>query len=77
MEREYLITQKQLEQIEHYKRMFELNADLVMQLCNSQKDDIVYGFELGKMYSHLRHCYIEMCELETEIRNQTVVDENY
>ncbi len=75
MERKYLITQEQLEQIEHYKRMFELNADLVRDLCNSEKDDVVYGFELGKMYSHLRDCFMEMMELESEIRNQKVVDE--
>ena len=42
MERKYLITQEQLEQIEHYERMFELNANLVRDLCNSEKDDIVY-----------------------------------
>jgi hypothetical protein len=75
MERKYLITQEQLEQIEHYKRMFELNANLVRDVCNSEKDDIVYGFELGKMYSHLRDCFMEMMELENEIRNQKVVDE--
>lgn len=74
MERKYLITQKQLEQIEHYKRMFELNADLVRDLCNSEKDDVVYGFELGKMYSHLRDCFTEMMELESEIRSQKVID---
>jgi len=75
MERKYLITQEQLEQIEHYKRMFELNADLVRDLCNSEKDDIVYGFELGKMHSHLRNCFMEMMELESEIRNQKIIDE--
>ena len=75
MERKYLITQEQLEQIEHYERMFELNANLVRDLCNSEKDDIVYGFELGKMHSHLRDCFIEMMDLENEIINQKVVDE--
>lgn len=76
MERKYLITQEQLELIEHYKRMFELNAETVQQLCNSEKDDIVYGFELGKMHSHLRDCFTEMMELESEIRNQKAVDES-
>jgi hypothetical protein len=75
MERKYLITQEQLEQIEHYKRMFELNADLVRDLCNSEKDDVVYGFELGKMHSHLRDCFMEMMQLESEIINQKAVDE--
>ena len=74
MERKYLITQEQLEAIEHYKRMFESNAERVECLCNGEKDDIVYGFELGKIHSHLRDCFIEMMELEGEIRNQKVVD---
>lgn len=70
MEQRYLITQEQLEQIRHYKNMFELNADLVRDLCNSEKADIVYGFELGKMHSHLRDCFMEMMYLENEINNQ-------
>ena len=40
MEKRYLITQEQLEKIEHYKRMFEVNADLIYGICNSEKDDI-------------------------------------
>jgi hypothetical protein len=75
MKQKYLISQEQLEQIEHYKRMFELNADLVRDLCNSEKDDVVYGFELGKMHTHLRNCFIEMMDLENEIRNQKIDDE--
>lgn len=66
----YLITQEQIEKIEHYKRMFEVNADLVRELCSEEKDDVVYGFELGKMHSHLRQCFIEMMELESEIKSQ-------
>jgi hypothetical protein len=66
----YIITQEQLEQIEHFKRMFEHNAELVNNLCNGEKDDIVYGFELGKMHSHIRQCFIDMMQLEHEIRNQ-------
>lgn len=66
----YFITQEQLEQIEHYKRMFELNADLIQDLCKSKRDSVVYGFELGKMHTHLRDYFVEMMELESEIRNQ-------
>lgn len=66
----YIITHDQLETIEHYKRMFEINANLISELCNSEKHDIVYGFELGKMYSHLRECFFNMSKLEDEIRKQ-------
>jgi hypothetical protein len=73
----YYITQDQLENIEHYKRMFELNAETIQQLCNSEKDDVVYGFELGKMHSHLRDCFINMMELEDEIRKQQITDNGF
>lgn len=72
MEQKYFITKEQLEDIAHFKRMFELNADLVRDLCNSEKDDIVYGFELGKMYSHLRDCFVNMMALESDIINQKI-----
>ena len=75
MERKYLITQEQIEQIDHFKRMFQFNADLVRDLCESEKDDIVYGFELGKMHSHLRDCFMEMLELTDQIIKQEVVNE--
>lgn len=71
----YYITQEQLELIEHYKRMFELNAETIQELCNSEKDDIVYGFELGKIHSHLRDCFVDMMNLEDEIRKQTINNE--
>jgi hypothetical protein len=72
MNRNYYITQEQLELIEHYKRMFELNAETIQELCNSEKDDIVYGFELGKIHSHLRDCFVDMMNLEDEIRKQII-----
>ena len=64
----YLITQEQLDKIEHYTRMFEHNADLIQNLCSDEKDDIVYGFTLGEIHSHLRKCFIDMIELEQEIK---------
>lgn len=70
----YYITEEQLDTIEHHKRMFELDAENIRQLCNSEKDDVVYGFELGKMHSHLRECFISMMELEDEIKNQQIND---
>jgi len=70
----YYITEEQLDTIEHHKRMFELDAENIRQLCNSEKDDVVYGFELGKIHSHLRECFINMMELVDEIKNQKIND---
>ncbi len=74
--KKYYVTQEQLESIDHFKRMFELNADTIRQLCSSEKDDVVYGFELGGIHSHLRDCFIEMFDLEGEIRKQTIENQN-
>lgn len=69
---DYYITQEQLETIEHYKRMFKLNVEKIQGLCDSEKDDIVYGFELGNICSHLQDCFENMSELEDEIRKQEI-----
>lgn len=70
MEKKYFITTEQLDTIEHYKRMFELNAGYIQDLCSRERDDVVYGFELGKIHTHLRECFMEMMELEEEIIDQ-------
>lgn len=75
VKKEYYITQEQLHDIEHFKRMFEYDASIVKDLCSSEKDDIVYGFALGELHSHLRKCFIDMMQLHDEIRNQTLEHE--
>jgi hypothetical protein len=67
MEKTYQITREQFEQIRHFKTMFELNADYIADLCSSEKSDIVYGFELGKIYGYLREHFSNMMVLEEEI----------
>jgi hypothetical protein len=74
MGKEYLITEEQLNKIDHYKRMFEINADLVKDLCSTEQHDIVYGFGLGQIHSNLRDCFMGMMELESEVANQKVVE---
>lgn len=69
-EKKYFITEEQLETIKHYGEMFSRNADRIQELCNTEQFDIVYGFELGQMYSHLKDCFINMSDLEDEIKKQ-------
>jgi DNA-directed RNA polymerase subunit F len=38
-ERIMKITGEQFEHLEHYKRMFELNADRIRELCNEERSD--------------------------------------
>lgn len=75
MAKQYLIDQEQLEEIIHYKDMFQLNSQYIKELCSSEKHDIVYGYELGKMYSHLSDCFLEMMDLVTSIKEKQVIPE--
>ena len=47
MNKEYKITREQFEEITYYKTMFESHADTIKWLCEKEKDDVVYGFQLG------------------------------
>jgi len=62
------ITAEQLETIEHYQRMFRLNSETIQRLCSEEQDEVVYGFELGKVYTHLEECFTAMMELTGDIR---------
>lgn len=64
----YLITEEQLEKLGDFERMIGGCAEIIQVLCSEEKDDIVYGFELGKVHSDLRQCYIDMMNLQSEIR---------
>ena len=75
MNKEYKITREQFEEITYYKTMFETHADTIKWLCEKEKDDVVYGFQLGQTYSHMRQCFIGMLELESKIREQNRNDE--
>jgi hypothetical protein len=66
----YYITEEQLETLDHYKNMFSVNAERVNQLCKQETPDITIGFELGELHSHLRECFMNMMQLEGEIRKQ-------
>ena len=70
MNKEYKITEEQFEEIQYYRRMFELHSDTIKNLCGLERDDIVYGFELGQTYSHMRQCFVNMLELESKIKEQ-------
>ena len=63
-----IITSEQLEDIEHYQRMLRLNYEKIEALCSKESDDVVYGFELGKISCHLEECFMGMAILTDEIR---------
>lgn len=71
MERKYLITEDQLDQ---YKKIFDVSAERIKDLCDDEKADIVYGFELGQIYSMLKQCFVELVTIESQIIKQE--DEN-
>lgn len=66
------ITQEQIEDIEHIKRMFNLNAERIEKLCSVERGDIQYGFELGQIYSHLKEMFISTDNLLEELSGQVI-----
>lgn len=70
--RNFSINDDQLEIIDHHRRMFEVYSDTINELCSSEKDDIVYGFELGKIHNYMRESFHKMTELYQEIKNQEI-----
>lgn len=72
METEYKITKKQIEHFEHFISMINYNAENLRTVCNQERSDIEYGFELGNMHSHFKQLYVEMSNLITTIYLQEV-----
>ncbi len=68
--KKYYITQIQLFQLQHFKRMFELVSHDIRNLCSEERADVVYGFELGKIHSDLRRHFIDFSEFEDELKEQ-------
>jgi hypothetical protein len=68
MEKKYTITQEQFEQLDYIQSMLRQHSDNIRELCSTEKDDVVYGFQLGQTYTYLTKHFIEMMELMSEIR---------
>lgn len=70
MKNEYKLTGSDLEELEHYKRQFDIVSDNLKELCNEEKSDITYGFELGYLHKHLRDCFFGMEEILKRVKNK-------
>lgn len=70
--KDYYLSQEQLDDLDHYKRMFRLNSESIWDLCNTERDDVVYGFVLGQRYTHLEDCFIKMMEIVSDIEEQKI-----
>lgn len=75
MKKEYRITKDQLRRFIHYAEYFDMIAESIRELCSSEKDDIVYGYELGKLYYHLKEYAQGIREMEYDIEHE-IGDEN-
>lgn len=70
MKKGHTITKDQLRRLNHYAESLDSVADLIRELCSSEKDDIVYGYELGKLYYHLKEYVQGIRELEYDIEHE-------
>ena len=76
MENKYVITKEQLDFIDYIKDMLNVNAETIKKLCNEEKSDIQYGFELGNVYSHLMANFKDMMLLIDDIKYKENLKEN-
>jgi len=75
-ERKYMITQEQMEQIDFFKHMFDHHAEQIYDLCKKERDDVVYGFRLGEIYTRMKEHYSEMMQMENAIYDHEIKDED-
>ena len=68
------ITEEQLDTLIQCRSMLSINSEEIEELCNSKKDNIVYGFELGKIYSSLRDSFFNIDKFIDLIKNQEAID---
>ena len=64
-----MLSEKIMEGLDHYARMFRVEADTLSELCSTERYDINIGYVLGQSQSHMMDCSIKMHELINEIKN--------
>lgn len=69
----YVVTHEQLRNLEHFQNMFDRISMEIRELCESEKSDIEYGFELGRIYSNSRSHYLEMMSVVNDIHNNQLM----
>lgn len=63
----YTITGDQLFKLGMIAHEINVSRQNLEELCASERDDIVYGFELGKIHANLQKLYNTLFHLENEI----------
>lgn len=69
----YKITKEQLDTLERIREVLMYDRDNINKLCTSQRDEIVYGFELGKLYSSISRVHLELIEITSDISDQELL----
>lgn len=70
----YFIKSEQLRELRHYQDIFIRYRDSIDELCREERDDIVYGFNLGQMYNRLHDLWVDMGDFLDDIDNQRIPD---
>lgn len=69
-EKEYHISKKQLEELEYIKGVFSSQAENIKELCSAEREDIVYGYELGQIQSTIKTFELDFNDLIKQIKVQ-------
>ena len=69
-DKKYYITHEQYQLIEYFRDMFLFAAEELKEICESEKPDIRYGFEIGKLYVDLKKWQDDISKMAEEISEQ-------
>ena len=66
------LTEEQLDEIKHCQELIRDINDNIDKLCDSEKDDIVYGYQLGKISEFLSDCHYKLHTTTIDINKQDI-----
>ena len=69
---EKYITSEQIYDLQIFGNHIDLARQDLEELCRAERDDIVYGFELGKIHGNLKKLHDKLFYLKKEIEKQNV-----
>lgn len=67
----YILTKENKEDLDHLESMLDLELVNISSLCNDEKSDIEYGFQLGQTFSHLSKLKVKLMIMLSELKTKT------
>lgn len=71
---DYRITKEQFNDLRYIKDNLRYFLDDLSGLCATEKPDVVYGFELGKLHTYLSLRSVELIDILADIQQNELID---